>query len=109
MNPPISPSPRASWEPSRLASWCAGLGLAAMLLYRMGPSVADPDLWHGMALAREGAALGRAPWEDRFAYTPTLYPTVHHEWGSGVVAYLLATRLGGPGIVLARYALIAAL
>jgi hypothetical protein len=80
-----------------------------MLLYRMGPSIADPDLWHGMALAREMAALGHVPWEDRFAYTPTLYPVVHHEWGAGVIAYWLVTRLGGPGVVLARYTLTLAL
>jgi hypothetical protein len=81
--------------------------MAAIFLYRMGPSVADPDLWHEMALAREATALGYIPWRDHFAYTRTLYPVVHHEWGAGVIALTLARTLGGPGIVLARYVLAA--
>jgi hypothetical protein len=86
---------------------CAGL--SAMFLYRMGPNVADPDLWHEMALAREAKGLGSIPWHDHFAYTPTLYPVVHHEWGAGVIALTLARTLGGTGIVLARYILAALL
>ena len=93
----------------RLAAIAAGVGAGAMLLYRMGPSVADPDLWHEMALARESIALGHVPWRDHFAYTETLPVVVHHEWGAGMLALALARTLGGPGIVLARFALTAAL
>lgn len=67
----------------------------------------DPDTWHEMALFREMLALGRMPLEDRFAYTPTVYPSVHHEWGTGGVLYLVATTLGAPGVMALKFALAA--
>lgn len=68
----------------------------------------DIDIWHQMALAREIFASGRIPTTDPFAYTSTVTPFVNHEWGAGVVAYVLAVWLG-PGAVLAlQYLLIAA-
>lgn len=79
--------------------------LASMFAYRISNNVADVDLWHEMALAREALADGRIPWEDRFAYTPTKNPVVHHEWGAGMVAFCAVTSLGEPGIVAAKYAL----
>jgi hypothetical protein len=66
-------------------------------------NVADPDLWHEMALARETIALGYVPAQDHFAYTPTLFPVVHHEWGAGLIAWWLACRLGPSGILGAKY------
>lgn len=86
-----------------------GVALAALFLYRTSTSAVDPDLWHEMALAREIVQSGRVPWGDNFAYTPTLYPVVHHEWGAGVIAYLLASAFGGAGIVALKLALTAAL
>jgi hypothetical protein len=80
-------------------------GLAAMFLYRISPGLADPDIWHEMALAREALASGWVPMEDRFAYTPTVYPSVHHEWGAGLLAYLIAMTSGATGIVVAKYVL----
>ena len=58
-----------------------------------------------MALARETLALGRLPWEDRFAYTPTVFPVVHHEWATGFILYGVASTLGAPGIMALKYAL----
>src|SRR5690349_15301386 len=62
----------------RSAVW---LCLSAMLLSRISTNVVDMDIFHQMALARESIALGHIPTVDRFAYTPTLPYSVHHEWG----------------------------
>ncbi len=66
------------------------------------------DVWHQMALAREVFALGRVPAADSFAYTPTVAPVVHHEWGAGIVAFLAYTRAGPLGLGLLNLALAAA-
>lgn len=67
--------------------------------------IVDLDLWHQMALIRESIALGHIPLNDRFAYTPTVFPSVHHEWGAGAIAYFLAMQFGAPGILTAKYLL----
>jgi hypothetical protein len=97
----------------RLPRWllaaCAVAGLVAMLVYRTTRPVVDLDLWHEMALAREVVQLGYVPRADDFAYTPTVEPVVHHEWGAGMIAYGLANTLGASGILLLKLLLIAAL
>jgi hypothetical protein len=69
----------------------------------------DPDVWHSMALAREALASGHVPTTDRFAYTPTVTPVVHHEWASGFLLYFLATHGGIAALQLARAVLVALL
>ena len=101
-----------SWldEPmrDRLAVGLAGLCLAAMFALALSTTAfVDPDLWHEMALFREALELGRLPLEDRFAYTPTVYPSVHHEWGTGAVLYAVAVTLGAPGVMAFKYLLTA--
>ena len=68
----------------------------------------DPDIWHEMSLFREALVIGKVPTEDCFAYTPTVSPSIHHEWGSGAVFYVVATTLGSNGIMAFKYALMAA-
>lgn len=69
----------------------------------------DPDVYHGMALFREALRDGRIPLEDRFAYTPTIQPSVHHEWGMGAVLYGASIGLGSAGLLGLKYALAAGL
>jgi len=59
-----------------------------------------------MALARETLSLGYVPLADHFAYTPTVYPVVHHEWGTGVVMYALATHGGLSAVRVAQWVLV---
>src|SRR6266404_1410749 len=66
----------------------------------------DFDCWHQMALAREVFALGGMPLADQFAYTPTVYPVIHHEWGTGVVMYALATHGGLTAVRIAQWFLV---
>ena len=80
--------------------------LFLMLIYRMGPTIADVDIWHQMALARKALELGFVPFHDYFSYTNTVYPSVHHEWGAGVIAYFVTLFFGSNGIVILRYILV---
>lgn len=92
-----------------LLTLMVGVALLSMAAYRWSAPVIDPDLWHELALAREIWATGSVPMADSFAYTPTIEPVVHHEWGAGVIALALANGLGAPGIVLLRLLLSSAL
>lgn len=69
------------------------------------------DAFHEMALAREFFEQGSFPHEDRFAFTPTVSPSVHHEWGTGVLLYIVAgaSPLGLDGMAITRLLLIAML
>lgn len=82
---------------------CAFLFL--MYLRNLSNTVVDLDLWHQMASFREALLLGHIPVKDTFAYTPTVFPSVNHEWGAGAIAYFLATQFGASGILVAKYSL----
>lgn len=88
-------------------STLATVALVVLLLAGMAPFV-DIDVWHAMALFREALREGWIPYHDRFAYTPTIDPTVHHEWGAGAVAHLVGTRWGVTGLQALRLALVVA-
>ena len=69
------------------------------------------DVFHEMALFREALASGSFPTEDVFAFTPTVSPSVHHEWGTGAILYLASVEsgLGLAGISILRLLLISVL
>jgi hypothetical protein len=77
-----------------------------LLLLSGAAQFVDPDAWHSMSLAREALALGYMPLTDRFAYTPTLVPVVHHEWGTGMLLYFLAGHGGTWALQIARLLLV---
>jgi hypothetical protein len=77
--------------------------VASLLLVASGVATfVDPDVWHLMALARETLSLGAMPLDDHFAYTPTVWPVVQHEWGTGMILYFLAMHGGTVALQLAR-------
>ncbi len=89
-------------------SWAGSIALALLLAIGIaGSTHADPDMWHEMALAREILAQRGVPSEDQFAYTPTVSPCVHHEWGTGMALYAAAAAAGEDGILLVGWALAA--
>src|SRR5690348_14918510 len=103
-------SQRCNSSLDRVTFSCALSALLGLLVLRLSAlTYVDPDLWHEMSLAREACELGRLPLEDRFAYTPTVYPSVHHEWGTGMALYAVYSTLGLTGIMLLKYLLIAGL
>jgi hypothetical protein len=77
-------------------SW-AFLGVAVLLLFAL-PSLVDVDLWGHMAMGRETLAQGWPPLRDPFAYVPTVYPLIYHEWLSGVVFYVVLQAAGDLGL-----------
>lgn len=105
---PIQPKKNKHlWHPGALAPsvlvpfvW---FFIGAVFFFFLAHTVADVDLWHEMALAREAIRLGYVPTEDLFAYTPTVSPSVHHEWGAGLLAYLFLSLAGESGILLLKY------
>ena len=89
---------------SRVTSILALAGLSLLFVSGVARSV-DPDMWHGIALIRETLALGHLPLEDHFAYTPTVYPVVHHEWAEAAIVYFAVTRGGLAGLLALRWLL----
>ena len=80
--------------------------LAAFFISRIAAPVADLDMWHEIALIRESVRAGHLLSEDVFAYTPTIRPVVDHEWGAGLILYLIAPG-GGAAVVALKYLLAA--
>jgi hypothetical protein len=87
----------------------AAAAIALLLLARAAGGYVDPDVFHLMALARATCEIGRVPTEDLFAYTPTVHPTIQHEWGMGMILYGIVRAAGAPGLLALRYALTIAL
>jgi hypothetical protein len=94
-------------DPVERIGWTAAVIALALLLLRGVTPFVDIDTWHQMALWRETLALGHLPLEDRFAYTPTIHPVMHHEWGMGPLMYTLAMHGGIVAIQVVRMALVA--
>lgn len=87
-----------------------GFGILVLFLRILGNvRTIDLDLFHEMALIREALVLGRIPMEDVFAYTSSVSPVVHHEWGTGAILYsvVVGLGLGADGLVLLRLFLVA--
>ena len=88
------------------ASGLALLAVAALLLLGVCQSnFVDPDVWHEIALIRQALQAGQWPTHDELAYTETVDPSIHHEWGTGAVLFALGTTLGGAGLLLLKLAL----
>jgi hypothetical protein len=84
------------------------VALAALLILGVCQSnFVDPDVWHEMALIRQARHDGALPTHDSLAYTRTLNPSIHHEWGTGVMLLVAATSLGGSGLLLLKFGLTA--
>ena len=79
--------------------------LAAVFLFFMTHNVVDIDVWHAMTLGREIVNSGHVPFEDPFSYTPTVSPSIHHEWGAGLLAYAVSQWAGAYGLLAVKYAL----
>lgn len=97
-------------ETSLRRAVCFGLA-GAFLAAISRLAIVDLDLFHEMALIREAFRLGYLPRVDSFSYMPTITPVVHHEWGTGLILYLLTVHfgLGAPGLMVLKYLLAAAI
>jgi len=89
---------RQTWL--KLASYA---GLISFFLSLIAFNLVDVDIWHEMALIRESLRAGHLLRQDVFAYTPTLSPSIHHEWGAGLLAYGLTYWIGSDAILVLKY------
>jgi hypothetical protein len=104
-----SAAPRISEASFRLAVAAGMIAAYFGSVFRF--NILDLDVFHELALIREIVATRTFPYRDSFAYTPTLVPAVHHEWGTGVVLYLatVASGWGASGLMSVKFALAAIL
>jgi hypothetical protein len=72
--------------------------LSLCLAFALAVNLADRDLWHRFATGRLVLEQGGMPDRDVFSYMPVKERWVDHEWGSGVVFYLVYRLLGMRGI-----------
>ena len=89
----------------------AGTATVLFVAYIARMHAITHDVFHEMALARVWLETGDFPRNDVFAYTPTVSPTVHHEWGTGLLLYWssAASPLGLDGLMALKFSLVAAL
>lgn len=78
----------------QLAGWLMLALATGFLAYVTRLNSVTHDAFHEMALYREMLVEGSLPKEDLFAYTPTVSPSVHHEWGTGAVLYWVTVGSG---------------
>ena len=83
--------------------FAAYAGLSSLFLSLTAFNFIDLDIWHEMALVRESLRAGHLLRHDIFAYTPTVDPSIHHEWGAGLIAYGLTRCCGGDSILILKY------
>src|SRR5215470_12972570 len=83
--------------------WAAYTGLSSFFLALTAFNLVDPDIWHEIALIRESFRAGHLLTRDIFAYTPTVYPSIHHEWGAGLLAYALTHLFGSHALLMVKY------
>lgn len=101
-----SAPPSAYSRSKRAFTTVVFLGALALLYALVLPNIVDIDLWHEMSLVRESIHQRHFLTTDVFAYTPTVSPVVHHEWGAGAIAYAVLSFAGIGGIVALKYVLL---
>lgn len=79
----------------------------AFLGYISQLTLLNNDIFHALSYCREALERGSFPLVDVYAFTPTIAPVVHHEWGTGAIVYLVTVTigLGAPGLILLKYLL----
>lgn len=88
--------------------WIAcGLGAlgASFTLFCLETPYPPLDLWGYLAFGRLYWTGRSFPYQDVFAYVPTIKPWVYHEWLTGVVFYPLAIAAGSVGLLTLKYCL----
>lgn len=75
-----------------------GLGILCIFLACLSTNY-DYDLFARLIVGERFIENGILPFQDFLSYTPT-HPWYDHEWGSGVVFYLVLKYLGAAGFIL---------
>jgi hypothetical protein len=99
------PTDNPTQTSDRLLRWAVFVGLGSFLCALISYNFVDIDLWHQMALIRESLSSGHLLKTDPYAYTPTIYPIVDHEWGAGLIAYFSTVWFGSRAILVLKFLL----
>lgn len=96
---------------TQLIAWLALAIGSGFIAYIARLHEVTHDAFHEMSLFREALLTDEFPTRDLFAYTPTVQPSVHHEWATGAVLYFatIGTGMGALGLTVLRFLLVAAL
>ena len=105
---PTSPSIQCDLPEAKLRRMVLVSLALLFVAYISRMTTVSHDMFHALALFRETLTSGWVPFEDVFAYTPTVSPSVHHEWGFGAILYGVVEWLGtgGAGLMAMKYALV---
>ena len=78
---------------------------ASFTLFCLATTYTPFDLWGYLAFGRLYWTGRNFPYQDVFAYVPTIKPWVYHEWLTGVVFYPLSIAAGAVGLQILKYCL----
>lgn len=73
------------------------------LLFRLGTTDADPDLWHNLFFGRHVVTGGAFPWVDSFIYVPARASWLVQNWLAALFYYALHEFWGPGGIQAFKY------
>ncbi len=94
-----------SLHPETVLSGLFACLIILVCLNALSGTVADPDLWGYLAFGRLFWETGQFPYQDIFAYVPTLNLWVYHEWLTGVLFYPIYQTFGAAGLQVLKYTL----
>jgi hypothetical protein len=93
---------------SRRAALFAAAVAFALLTVALLARIVDFDLWWHLVVGRETVRMGSVPVADFYVYPALGTESGFHEWGFGVLAYLVERATGWGGLAVANAALAAA-
>lgn len=98
-------------RPWGLYGWIAVAFLVTFFAYIARLQPVTHDAFHEMSLVREWIVSGDFPQDDVFAFSPTVSPSVHHEWATGLILYFATANefIGLQGMMVLKIALVIAL
>jgi len=95
----------SAWNEESVLRGLFGCLIILVCLSALSRTVADPDLWGYLAFGRLFWETGQFPYQDIFAYVPTLNLWVYHEWLTGVLFYPIYRTFGAAGLQVLKYTL----
>lgn len=105
---PTSPRLSSSARLSRLLAVAAMVSLGAYLAYLTFFRITSNDLWIHLTTGRFVLSQLRVPQLDPYSYTAASHAYVAHEWLSAVMFQLVNAVSGVTGLILFKFAIIAA-
>lgn len=77
----------------------AVLGIASFIVMLGYHAISDGDLWARLSIGGEIVRRGHFFYHDPFAFTPTLPEWIDHEWGAGLIFFIVLQAFGPAGLM----------